>query len=200
LRPSSCRTREKWNRSRGVVAVAQGEELEDFAGEVLVGVALAVGLVVEPADHRGVAGDHFQQGREPRQPQVQEDPVLTHHPVELAHLHDGGGEMPVPEESHFLFELMVAAHHARDEPGAGGVRVVGAENALVDGLQLGGGPVPIRAIHDRIHRRPGVSAQRPLDAARSGAEARPPPEVRGGIEVPGIRLRRRIGPERFVHP
>ena len=41
----------------GVVADAEAEQLHDFAGVVLVRLALDVGVVVEPDDHRRVAAD-----------------------------------------------------------------------------------------------------------------------------------------------
>ena len=41
----------------GVVAFAEGEQFHQFAGEVFVGTLLAVLVVVEELDHRGVADD-----------------------------------------------------------------------------------------------------------------------------------------------
>ena len=83
---------------------AQGEELEELAGEVLVGLLLLAGRSVEPDEH-GRIGDHgFEQRGEAAEGTSSQRFVLPVHESDRLHLLDAGREVAVPEEGQLLPE------------------------------------------------------------------------------------------------
>ncbi len=92
----------------GIVASPQGEKLQQLSGEVFVGAALAVLLVVEKLQHGRILGDGQQQVAEFAQGMLAEGVDLL--------LHIGGhrrfaGEVSVPKEAHFFSEFGFAFLH-----------------------------------------------------------------------------------------
>ncbi len=63
----------------GVVSLPEREELEELAGEVLVGLGLGAVQPVEPAEHGTVAQDLAVQLTDRRPPELAESLVLLEH-------------------------------------------------------------------------------------------------------------------------
>ena len=86
----------------GVVADTDCEQLLHFAGEVLVGRALAVLAIVKPDQHGRIAGHLLQQRLEAAETEVTEELDLVQHQHGVLHLAVGRGEVVVPEEGQLL--------------------------------------------------------------------------------------------------
>ena len=87
-----------------VVADPEREELQEFAGEVLVGPLLAADTPVQPDEH-GEVGQHVgEESRELAQGVPAEALILPEHQVNASDLVIAGREVVVPEERHLLAE------------------------------------------------------------------------------------------------
>ena len=88
----------------GVMPGAQGEQLEELAGEVLVGLVLLAGPAVEPDEHGRVGDDRLQERGEAAQGVGPQRLVLPVHERDRLDLLVAGGEVAVPEEGELLAE------------------------------------------------------------------------------------------------
>ena len=100
----------------GVVADPEEEQLEQLPGEVLVGLALAVLVGVEPDEHGRVLGHRLGQGLEAAGALGPEDLVLPVHQLRLLDLLDRRGEVVVPEQGQALPQRGGRQHHAVHPP------------------------------------------------------------------------------------
>ena len=96
----------------GVVALPEAEELHDLTREVLVGLAAAVGDVVEVHEHRRVLEHRAQQHPVVAQGVLVDQLGLTDHVVAALHGGLGAREEAVPEEPHAIPQRVLAADHA----------------------------------------------------------------------------------------
>ena len=101
----------------GVVALAEGEELHDLAGEIFVRHAFFRALGVEVKHHRRVQQDGLREVLEAAEGALAEQLVLQHQKRRLFHLLDRGGEVVVPEEGHFLAQRSLGLEHPAEPPG-----------------------------------------------------------------------------------
>ncbi len=172
----------------GVAVVdAQREELEQLAGEVLVGRALlGVGEAQEQL-HRAVLRDRPRQVAEAPQRAAPQGPVLDQHQPRVAHVAVRGGEVVVPVEGHPLDQRVARPHRPVEPPEhVVAVRVDRVQGAPLDprrppaqgrparAQQLGHGALEAQRRHAVDVLRPSAEAgppQQPLDAR---ALARPP--------------------------
>ena len=177
----------------GVAVVdAQREELEQLAGEVLVGRALlGVGEAQEQL-HRAVLRDRPGQVAEAPQRAAPQGPVLDQHQPRVAHVAVRGGEVVVPVEGHPLDQRVARPHRPVEPPehvvAVGVDRVQGApldprrppaQGRPARAQQLGHGALEAHRRHAVDVLRPPAEAgppQQPLDAR---ALARPPGHRRG---------------------
>jgi hypothetical protein len=97
-------------------SVAEGEQLEELAGEVLVRRTDLALAPVEPHEHGRVACDRSHQRVEAVDAELVERLALHVH--ELGHLHllDARGEVVVPEEGELLAHGVVGHHHPAHPP------------------------------------------------------------------------------------
>ena len=159
----------------GVAVVdAQREQLEQLAGEVLVGrVLVGVGEAQEEL-HRPVARDRPGEVAEAPERAAPQGPVLGQHQPRVAHLGVRGGEVVVPVEGHPLDQRVPGAHRAVEPPEH--VVAVGVDRVERPALHPRRPPRRIaprgpQQVADRAlqaHRR------HPVDLARQPAEARAP--------------------------
>ena len=154
------------------MAGAQGEQLEELAGEVLVGLVLLAGAPVEPDEHGRVGDDRFQERGESAEGVGSQRLVLLVHQRDRLHLLVAGGEMPVPEEGELLAERVGPVEDAVEPADLEQVEVRRGPRRLaqaVDGLEHprwgagAGGTAARRWPRDRPRRRGGV----PLASRRS---------------------------------
>ena len=101
-----------------VVSLAQGEQLHHLTGEVLVGLALAVGSIVEIDHHRRIAGDVMQEAREVAQRMPAQQHVLPVHDLIVFDLLLARHEVVVPEQGHLLGERRRRGQHLGQPPSA----------------------------------------------------------------------------------
>ena len=144
----------------GVVPDPQGEELYQFAGPVLVGVPLAVGIVVQVAEHRRIPRHAVEQAGEVPGGVLAEELVLVGKGDGVVDVAERRGEVPVPEQRELLLERRWRPGHPIEPParerdhGAG----VGPVDFLVGGAELravlrpGPGPaqLPDHVLHPRF--------------------------------------------------
>ena len=123
-----------------VVAHAHREQLHHLAGEVLVGGSLHVHPGIEVVEHPRILRDRDQQLAEvPGRVTLEHLDLEQHLPV-VADLALGGGEVPVPEQRHLLFERPVGVEHPLRPPVADAA-----------GLQRGRAQPVEETIGDRLH-------------------------------------------------
>ena len=136
----------------GVVSLTQGEELEELAGEVLVGLGLRAVEPVEPAEHGPIAQDHAVQLADRCPPELAERQVLLEHQLGRVDLGLAGRVMRVPGQGHDL------GQRVRREDQA-------IEPEHLDALDRG--PPPRRVFHGghRVGERRGRLAAGPLSLA-----------------------------------
>ena len=161
----------------GVVAVAEGEQLQVLAGEVLVGRAGAVLGGVQPHHQRRVDDQGVGQRAERRTAQAAERLVLGEHQLGEPHLLNRGREVPVPEPGQPLAGRVGAGDQLRQPPGGQG-HGVGAQHHPT-GL-LGHGALTLDPLGHLLELRwrrggRGAAEQSP------GRAVRPPPGER--VEV-----------------
>ena len=167
-----------------VVADAHGEELQQLAAVVLVDRVLVVLAVVQPQDHRRVAGQGDEQVGEVALAEAAEHLDLVHQRPALRQLGVAGREDVVPEERHLLLQRVGAGHHTQQPVGleaghaetAGVVGVVAADYVVVDPAargpaqqRLDGGLVALLGVTLQLRAR--------------GPEARPAHQVRDQRDV-----------------
>ena len=99
-----------------VMALAQGEELEKLAAEILVGLARHAAHAVEIDQHRRIARHVLQERGEVAERLAAEQRVLAEQRRRVTHLLERGGEMVVPEQHHALGERLVGRQHLVDPP------------------------------------------------------------------------------------
>ena len=99
-----------------IVAFAQGEELEQLAGEIFVGLPRHRSPAVEIDQHGGIAGDRLQERRIVSQGLTPKQRVLSEQRRRVAHLHERRGEMAMPEQGHALDQRLVGRNHLLDPP------------------------------------------------------------------------------------
>ena len=109
----------------GVVADAHGEQLHDFAREVLVGCALDVDARVQEGEHRGILRDGHHQVAEIAEPLLMEQLELAEQLAVVADLGFVDGEVAVPEQRHLFLKRAGRRQHAIGPPIG---RAVGFEN------------------------------------------------------------------------
>ena len=192
---------------------AQGEEFHQLAREVLVRMLLPALGLVEPEQHGGIAGDVHQQiepgpGRVPS-----EHIILPPHQEGVPHLDEAGGEVPVPEQRHFLLQRALGGGHALqpptlefDEPPPlfslllakqGAAFLLGSLACLLQAFDAGWirlGPVGTAGLVGNSLviqelRHGAVVSQRgqALDLLGGTAESRPVQQMRGMRGIPPIR-------------
>ena len=160
-----------------VVAHAHREELQQLAAVVLVDRAVVIVVVVEPEDHRGVAGELQQEVLEAAEPHPAEHLELVQDRARVVGLGVGRGEEAVPEERHLLLQGAARVDHTVEPLRRRALRalvqgaVKPADHVLgyhlrVDGVEklLDRGLVPLRRI--------------PLQLVPRGAEPGPAHQVR----------------------
>ena len=137
---------------RVAVVRTEREQLEELAGEVLVGRLVAGARQVEPDLHRAVAHHGARQRAEVAQRVAAQRALLAHHQLDVADLVVGRRPVVVPVERHPLDQRMTAAHHAVEPP----------EHVVA-------------VLVDRVQRPPVDARLRPLQRApRAGAGTRAP--------------------------
>jgi hypothetical protein len=99
-----------------VVPLAQGEQLEQLAREVLVGLAGHRARAVEVDQHRRIARHRLQQPREIAEGLAAEQLVLAVESRRVTHLGERRGEMVVPEQRHPLDLRLVGREHLLGPP------------------------------------------------------------------------------------
>ena len=100
----------------GVFALAEGEELHELAGEVLVGPAAAVAVVVEEHQHGRVAHDAPHHVGERAVGVAAEQCVLLEHEVRITHVAPARGEVAVPQQHQLLLHRARRARHPAGPP------------------------------------------------------------------------------------
>ncbi len=95
---------------------AEREELHQLAGEVLVGLLLAVLVVVEVAQHGRVADDRVGQRLEVADRVRPEQLVLQEHVIAVLDRPVARGEVAVPEQRHLLLERPRRLDHLLQPP------------------------------------------------------------------------------------
>jgi hypothetical protein len=98
------------------VAVAEGEQFHEFAGEVFVGGLCRVGLPVEPTQHRGVGQHGVGEGAEIAQRKRPQFLVLCGHVSGDPDLLRGGGEVVVPQQCQLFVDRLSDGDHAAQPP------------------------------------------------------------------------------------
>ena len=89
----------------GVALVyAHREELHDLAGEVFIGFALEVLVVVQEADHGGIVNDAVEKGSKVASCVFPQELNLSMQGIAVIDDAVLGGEVPVPEESQLFLE------------------------------------------------------------------------------------------------
>jgi hypothetical protein len=102
----------------GVVADAEGEQLHELAGQVLVRLADPVPAAVQPDQHRGIDDHRVGEGAEVAAAEPAQRLVLRGHQLRVAHLPRAGGEVAVPEPGHPFRERLVHGGHPVQPPHA----------------------------------------------------------------------------------
>ena len=123
-----------------VVADAHGEQLHDFAGEILVRGTLHVHAGIQEGQHGRVLRDADQQGAEVAQALILEQLKLVQHLAVVAHLVFIGGEVAVPEQRHLLLQRARRGEHAVCPPVGDAV-----------GFELAGAQPVEKLVHHRLH-------------------------------------------------
>ena len=125
----------------GVAAAdAQGEQLHQLAGVVLVSLALDVAVGVEPDEHGGVLAHRLQERLELAQGLLAQRQVLLEHQAGADDLVDAGGEVVVPEQGELLAERVQAVQHGVQPPAAQ------RHGVVLVGDQLAGGDEELQAL------------------------------------------------------
>jgi hypothetical protein len=114
-RPAGERARRFFDVVLGVRAQAEREELHHFARVVFVRMRLVVRAIVEPDQHRRIAGHRRQQRRKPPEPLLPEQIDLRDH-LRRLHLLQRRREMAVPEQRHLFVQRVRRAQHPVEPP------------------------------------------------------------------------------------
>ena len=171
----------------GVMPGAQREQLEELAGEVLVGLVLLAGSPVEPDEHGRVGDDRLEERGEAAQGVSSQRLVLPVHERDRLDLLVAGGEVAVPEEGQLLAERVGPVEDA-------------VEPADLEQVEVRRGPRRLAQAVDRLGVLGGElrRVEEPLDAGgRAGrevaeqlrtrrAEAGAAVQVGDLAEVPGV--------------
>ncbi len=175
-----------------VMADPQGEELHQLAGQVLVGVSLAVGRRVEPDQERRVADHRLQQLAERLAGQAAERLVLTPHGRRVADLEDAGGEVVVPHQGQPLAQGVGREDQAEEPPRLEASRVARSDRGLaqdardpLEHLGLGRSERPAFSIEQAVDA--GLGTLREVAPDLDPARRKPGAAVQVGhtTEVPG---------------
>ena len=103
----------------GIGADAHGEKLQQFAPVVFVGGVFVVVLVVQPENHRRVAGKFRQQVAEAAQSVAAEGVGLVDDRFGVVQFAVGGGEQTVPEQGDFFLQGAGGVYHPVEPIGLG---------------------------------------------------------------------------------
>ncbi len=98
------------------VAVAEREQLHEFAGQVFVGGLGGIGLPVQPAQHRGVGEHRVRQGAEIAQRKGAQLLILRGHLRRGPDLLCGRGKVVVPQQGQLFVDRLPDGDHAPQPP------------------------------------------------------------------------------------
>jgi hypothetical protein len=179
----------------GVMADAEREQFHQFAGQVLVGMLLAIGRSIEPDQDCRIAHHGVEQFAERFAAQRAEQFVLPPHDAEILDLDGAGGEVIVPQERQSLAERIGTKKHPinppcfQPSPIRGGV-----EQQRRRLLELGGHTLAARgAGQQSLDARSRAVFQIALNLAPRRGEAGPAMQVDHAAQVPGRFLAWRVG-------
>ena len=107
-----------------VVALAQGKQLHDFAGKILVGLArvfgagilLAASRAIEIKKHRGVLRHGDKKLPEGLEGIAAQRLVLEPEEIGITHFLEAGGEVAMPEKGHLFLERTQPQRHPANPP------------------------------------------------------------------------------------
>lgn len=164
-----------------VVPEPEAEELHELSREVLVGLAAAVGVSVEP-DHHGRVARHFEEEiAEGSAPVALEEAHLSHEEPRALHLPIRRGEVPVPEECEFLDRRARREEHAPEPPGSHGSEVV---QSLGHVCEEANAVVVLRGLEEELRTSFGAGSEQSFDEPWRRSERCPPGEVACGRTIP----------------
>ncbi len=115
-RPAGKRPSRLANVLLGVVPQPHAEPLQQVSGQLVVRQRLAVGVGVQPDQHRRVAGNVLQEWLEPAQGMAPQQLDVLSHQRRALDLGVAGGKVIVPEKSHLLQERMGRNNHPPQPP------------------------------------------------------------------------------------
>ena len=163
-RPAGQRPRDLLDVALGELADAEGEELHQLAGEVLVRLALPVRRGVEPVEKGGIAEHRPQQVAERPAAMAAKRLVLPAHGLDVLDLELAGREVVVPDQSEALGQGIGREEHPVEPPGLEPADVAAAGGCVAQQI---GGRGEFRehalnaagAVQDPVHRRIGAALQ-----------------------------------------
>jgi len=177
----------------GVVAFAEAEQFEQFAGVVFVRTTLDVLVAVEPDDHGRVARNVEQQRLERAERVAFERPQLLKHQRRAADLGVAGREVIVPEQRHPGPQRALGATHPQQPPAAQAFDVVPHRERLAEFIEFAMCTAVRFVAEQTLDRRLRPFVERATQFAFAAGKACPPQQVSGRGPVP---RRRRGGLER----
>ena len=169
----------------GVVADADREQLQEFAGEVLVRLGFLAAGAVEPDQHGSVADHGGEQIGELAEGVFAKEIVLPKHERHAADLAVAGGEVAVPEERQLFAEWILTVQNVVQPPILEHLRIIPqliSKSSNVFHL-LGG---RVGWLQESVHAGGGTVFQVALQRCPAGAEAGPPVQVGDLAQVPGF--------------
>ncbi len=216
VRPARQRPRRLGDIVFGVVPLAQGEQLHDLPGKVLVRVLTPALRLVQPDQHRRVLAHRNEQPQPVARPLAPKQVVLSPHQVGVPDFLGTGGKVAVPEERHLFLEWPRAVRHPLQPPAAQLEDALALIHLLLPlqlapllraGLaggsvtfrpgRIGLGPLRIGSgirntfVINKIRHRPRMAeGDQPVDFRRGPAETRPVQQVRRRRKVPPLARKR----------
>ena len=188
--PAGERPRGLFDIALGIGADPEGEELHQLAGEVLVGVPLAIGRGVEP-DHEGrVAHRGVQEVGERGSSVSAKEIVLPAHGGQVRDFLVAGGKVIVPHQGEPFAQRVGAHQHPEDPPRLEAVGVARSDRRPGDRrrrpLELGGEPGGENpALQEPVDARLVAVCQVAPELLAGRGEPRPAVQVDDAAEVPG---------------
>jgi hypothetical protein len=115
-----------------VVADAEREELQHFAGKIFVGFTFAIRVGIEPEEHSRVLDDRTKKFAEWGSGVLTNELVLLPHQNKVLHLAVARGKIIVPHQREAFAERIGREEHAEEPPGFEPVGAVRRRSRVAD--------------------------------------------------------------------